>query len=89
MENYRIIRVSWADERGKEEQTSFYIEYKCSFLFFKWWKVVSHKEYGYRGFYNIPTKFKDMYSANQFITKIMKSGMPKQKWFTYVVKNIN
>lgn len=88
MNNYRIVRVAWADERGKEEQTAFYIEYKCSFLFFNWWKVVKHKEYGYRGSYAIPTKFKDLYSAKQFITQIMKSGIPTQRWFTSVVQNI-
>lgn len=89
MAKYRIVRRSKLGIRGQEEETAFFVEKKCSFLFFNWWKVIRHKVYGYYSVSDQPTSFKDVYSANAFINKIKQSGIPNNRWFTTVIKTIN
>ena len=89
MKKFRVIRQDWLNERGEPSDARFFVEYRVSFLWFSWWKIVRHREYGWDRNRNTPTAFTNAFDARLFVNRVLKESMPTQRWYTCVLEEFN
>lgn len=86
MKEYKILKSTYYDRKGKERSSYFYIKYKVPFLWF-WsrWKYVTHQDCGMSGCYNVRTRFSTLKEAQQFAQDYICGG---KVWDDFVTKQI-
>ena len=97
MAEYKIIENSWVDAQGKTPTTSIHytIMYKAKFLFWSYWKTVSHvvdnpncseleRIHGGCGV-SVPTKFNSLLEAKKFADHYVTKDIETNTWVSKVV----
>jgi hypothetical protein len=74
MKEYRILKSTYYDEYGKEQNEYHYVQQRKSFLGFKYWKNITHEDFGPGGVTRVTTTFDSYFDAYEFVVKL-KTGM--------------
>jgi len=76
MSKYRVVREDYYNERGISFDTCFFIQKQKSFLFFKRWVYITHKDVGIKTLNKVPLHFKGgLLEAEDFIKDVLSKDI--------------
>ena len=78
---YEIVQQVYYNQKGKKEIGEYLIRYQRSILGFKWYKFITHTEFGEDPTipFKVNTSFKTIKSAKKYIKNILNKGKKTQK----------
>ena len=80
---YKIVRESYFNEYGVEQNIVFYVMKECKGLFgWRYWNYIRHEECGWGDCTSVKTQFKTQEEAQTFIDDILCKEVLRQNWVT-------
>ena len=91
MKNYKIVKEEYHNRYGEVITVKWKIKkYKTvPVLNIKYWGYVCHEECDPSGCYEVPTEFKSLLEAEEFIEEVLCPEIPRTKWKTTEIKSIS
>lgn len=71
---YRILKQTYINHLGKEDEPYYQIQVKKKFLMWTFWRTIKHKDCGWGDCYDTPTNFKTHEDAQEFVDKFLCTG---------------
>jgi hypothetical protein len=85
MKKYRIIHNKYIDEFYNVIESYYTVDVEKSFLWFKYWRAIKHKENDSLGLTSEITKFSTVEEANRFVIELNKNN-ERQCWTKTIIK---